>query len=417
MTFDAVCAAWIAVTVLVLLVLGVLEVVVHRRNLARIPIRIHVNGTRGKSSTTRLIAAGLRAGGIKTCAKVTGVLPRMIMPDGREFPVYRPARANIMEQRRIVSLAAATGVDALVIECMALQPALQWLSEDKLVRATHGVITNARADHLDVMGPGEEDVALALAGMVPRGGKLFTCEQRWIDVFRYACQDRGSELLQVTPDEVQAITKADLAGFSYVEHPDNVALALKICASMGIDRDTALRGMWESTPDPGVTVDLEVRFFGRRLHFVNGFAANDPESTVRLWEDALTRHDGVSQRIALFNCRADRLDRSVQLAEAYVHWTQADHVLLMGTGTYTFAKVAVAAGLDPTRIEILEDASSDEIFEAILTVAGPSAVIVGMGNIAGAGLDLVRTFRNRSLLPDPAAEEARPRAVAGTETA
>ena len=64
---------------------------------------------------------------------------------------------------RIVS-AAQLGAQALVIECMALQPELHWLSERKLVRATHGVITNARADHLDVMGPTAADVARAWPG-------------------------------------------------------------------------------------------------------------------------------------------------------------------------------------------------------------------------------------------------------------
>ena len=39
--------------------LGAIESWIHRRNLARIPIRIHVNGARGKSSVTRHIAAGL----------------------------------------------------------------------------------------------------------------------------------------------------------------------------------------------------------------------------------------------------------------------------------------------------------------------------------------------------------------------
>ncbi|MEO9595730.1 MAG: poly-gamma-glutamate synthase PgsB, partial [Rhodopirellula bahusiensis] len=38
----------------------------YRRQLLKIPFRIHVNGTRGKSSVTRLIAAGLRSGGIRT---------------------------------------------------------------------------------------------------------------------------------------------------------------------------------------------------------------------------------------------------------------------------------------------------------------------------------------------------------------
>ena len=36
---------------------GFLESARHRRRLDQIPIRIHVNGTRGKSSVARLIAA------------------------------------------------------------------------------------------------------------------------------------------------------------------------------------------------------------------------------------------------------------------------------------------------------------------------------------------------------------------------
>src|SRR5262245_30405572 len=90
---------------LVLSVLGVLELIAHRAALLKIPIRIHVNGTRGKSSVTRLIAAGLREGGIVTCAKTTGTLARMIMPDGSEYPVFRPAGANIIEQLRIIRTA------------------------------------------------------------------------------------------------------------------------------------------------------------------------------------------------------------------------------------------------------------------------------------------------------------------------
>lgn len=404
MIFDPTVALWLAATVAALAGLGAVEIVAHRRNLARIPTRIHVNGTRGKSSVTRLIAAGLRAGGLRTVAKVTGVLPRVILPDGNEYSVFRPAGANILEQRRIVALAAQNGAEVLVLECMALQPHLQWLAEDKLVRATHGVITNARADHLDVMGPGEVDVAKALAGMVPRRGLLFTAERRWLAVFRHACEDRGSQLVAVGEDEVAAITDEDLAGFSYVEHPDNVALALRICAELGVDRDTALRGMWAARPDPGVTVDIEVHFFGRRIWFVNGFAANDPESTERLWHRALERHASAQKRVAIFNCRADRLDRSVQLATAYLEWEQADHVVLIGSGTFTFARVATRLGLDGSKIEFLEDAPAHDIFEALVGLCGPSAVIVGMGNIAGAGLELVRLFQNRSRLPDPAAE-------------
>src|SRR6266704_4796815 len=61
----------------------------HRRHLRAVPVRIHVAGTRGKSTTTRLIAAGLRAGGRRVVAKTTGAQPRLSHPDGREVPWRR----------------------------------------------------------------------------------------------------------------------------------------------------------------------------------------------------------------------------------------------------------------------------------------------------------------------------------------
>ena len=119
----------------------------------------------------------------------------MIFPDGREYPVFRPSRANVIEQLRVVRAGARMEVDALVVECMALQPSLQSLCELKLIQATHGVITNARADHLDVMGPDVEDVARALAGTVPVGTQLFTAEQRHLSVLEQAARDRNCQLV------------------------------------------------------------------------------------------------------------------------------------------------------------------------------------------------------------------------------
>ena len=57
-----------------------------QRNRSRVPVRVHVGGTRGKSTTTRLVAAGLRAGGMRVVAKTTGSAPRLILPDGTEEP-------------------------------------------------------------------------------------------------------------------------------------------------------------------------------------------------------------------------------------------------------------------------------------------------------------------------------------------
>lgn len=378
----------------VLIVLGTIELMLHRRRLGRIPIRVHVNGTRGKTSVTRLIVAGLREAGIRSVAKTTGTVPRFILPNGREVPVYRPGGANIIEQKQSVTMAAAQRADALVVECMALQPQLQWLSESKLIRATHGVITNARPDHLDVMGPNEEDVALALAATVPVGGVLITAERKHRPLFQWAAEDRGSRF-RGAKEISRAVTADDMAGFSYLEHEENVELALSVCEELGIDNETALRGMWRAKPDPGAMTEDEVEFFGRTIVFVNGFAANDPTSTRYIWEQSLRRHRELRRRIAVFNCRSDRANRSEQLAESYATWTQADEVVLLGTGQYIFARAAVRNGLDPTRLVFVDRTHPADIFEILLGLAESSALVMGLGNIAGPGLALAEYFANR----------------------
>ncbi len=389
-------------TIIILLGLVVIflfiECRVHLRNLNSIPIRIHVNGTRGKSSVTRLIAGALREHGLKTFAKTTGTLPRMIMDDGREYPIYRPAGANIIEQLRILSLAAHNEAEALVIECMAVQPRLQSLTELKFIRATHGVITNARADHLDIMGPTERDVTLALLGTVPCGGKLFTAELDYLKDFQEVCKDRKTELHIVEEGNISEISDQDMAGFSYVEHKENVALVLKVCASLGIPRDAALRGMWKTQRDPGAMSEHEIDFFGRRILFVNGFAANDPESSERIWRMALEAHQDFDRQIMVLSARADRPDRSKQLGEAIVHWPQADRYVLMGSGVYVLFRTAVASGVDSSKFVYAEGLATSQIFEEIVGISGESAMVMGIGNIVGPGLDLVNYFRNRTIL-------------------
>ncbi len=385
--------AWIAVGVFVTLVIaGLVESIWHRRNLRRIPIRIHVNGTRGKSGVTRLIAAGLRAGGIRTCAKTTGTLARLIYPDGSEEPVARPNRPNVIEQLRIVRTAVAERAEALVIECMALQPALQALCELRLIQATCGVITNARADHLDVMGPTSLDVAKALCGTVPRGGCVFTAERILLDVFRMAAADRESKLIAIGAEDVASVAHEDLAPFGYIEHAENVALALRVCEAHGVDRRAALRGMWATEPDSGAMTMHHLQWFSGRMVFINGFAANDPDSTGYNWKLVLARFPELRQRIAVFNCRADRTDRSEQLADACLDWPPADHYLVIGSGTAVFFRRAKAGGLDPRLITCMEGAETLEIVNAIIELVDDAALVVGMGNIGGPGLPLIEYF-------------------------
>ena len=118
----------------------------HRRHLRAVPVRIHVAGTRGKSTTTRLIAAGLRAGGRRVLAKTTGSQPRVILPDGSEQAWPRRGPASVREQARLLARAAKLRADTVVVECMAIRPEFVFASERHLIAATTTVITNTRAE-------------------------------------------------------------------------------------------------------------------------------------------------------------------------------------------------------------------------------------------------------------------------------
>ena len=195
-----------------------------------------------------------------------------------------------------------------------------------------------------------------------------------------------------------SVTEAELEAFGYTEHAENVALALNVCADLGVARETALSGMQSLRPEVGATQILEVQFYNRSLMFVNAFAANDPESTAMIWERVIERYGEGRSKVALVNCRFDRPQRSQQLAEVAAQWSPADHYILMGTGTLLFARAATRFGLMPDTMTIVEGMGNDEIFETILEHSAQNTLIVGMCNVKDGGIALSRFFANRASL-------------------
>ena len=375
----------LAFLLVILLTLGMLEIFIHRQNLRKIPIRIHVNGTRGKSSVTRLIHAALNESGIKTVAKTTGTEPLFLFPEGREVPIYRRLGANIKEQFRVVSMARKCGAKAIVLECMALQPDLQTLSEQKFIQATHGVITNVREDHLDVMGPEEVDVAKALLGMIPAKALLFTAEKDYLKLFSKACQDHKTQLITTNLDQESSLSDQEMDKFPYLEHRENVALVLNICSSLGIERQNALEGMYKVQEDDGVLKETKIQFRGKEIIYLNGFAANDPESSSTLWKIACQRNLGLKKKIIVVNSREDRIDRSERMARAMVEWDNPGLFFLTGKGSNIVAREAMKKGVDRDKIIMAQGNSDQEDFEYLLDCSSDSTLIMGIGNISGFG--------------------------------
>lgn len=381
------------IATLILIIHWVLEYRRHCRNVMAIPVRIHVNGTRGKSSVTRLIAAGLRAGGKKTIAKITGTLPRVVLPDGREAAIIRLQGANIIEQKYIFRHAAKEKPDAIVVECMAVNPVFQWITERKFVKSTISVITNSRPDHLDLMGGTVQSVTMSLANSIPVGGVCYTAEINQFPILKKVADSRKTKIHKILPTDV---TDEEMSKFRYIEHKDNVQLALAVCAEVGIPRDVALGGMQIAGPDPGALKKYLIEDRDKEIHFYNVFAANDPESTVYII-NMVTAPLESAQTIIILNSRADRLFRSQQLIDALSR-VNYDYVLLTGEISEKVEDYALSHGIPRDKLFAMGQPLTEDIYQKVWQLTRKESHVLGIGNIAGEikyGAQIVAHFKHK----------------------
>lgn len=317
---------WAATCLILLLAAGLAERILCSRARKAVPIRIHVNGTRGKSTVTRLIWAALREAGIPALAKTTGTEPRLLLPDGNEVGLRRRGRVNIREQMRTLLRAQRYRARALVIECMAVEPELEWISEHQMVRATIGVITNVRTDHTETMGRNPLEIAASLSNTIPKKGVLIVGDDRFEALLRRRAQTLGSRVISVDPGGKDA----DPAGRVTARWlRENQAIALAVTRELGIPDRVALAGMARMPADPGVADCGTLRLSNRTWRYLDARAANDPESLARLLEE-FTDVIEPERTIPIYNHRPDRPDRLRHFATAHFGLVQAAHVLITG---------------------------------------------------------------------------------------
>jgi poly-gamma-glutamate synthase PgsB/CapB len=393
---------------LVLFTAGVVEQRRHHACLHRIPNRVLVNGIRGKSSITRLCAGALRGGQMAVVAKTTGSAARLIYPDATEEPVYRKFDiANVVEQIGIVRRAAAYDPDALVIECMAVNPALQEVNQTKLIQSTIGVLCNVREDHLDEMGPTLDDVARSLSRSMPVGGVCVTAERERLPILIEEARRRDCRLLVIDPESV---SDDEMRGFGWITFKENVAIALAVAELLGVGRQDALRGMRSAPPDPGVLTVEEYQVAGRHLRFANVFAANDPSSTL------MNIRQLVSQQLIdrplhlVINCRPDRVERNGQMG-ALVPQVDPDGVFLIGDPTRS-ARSKIPSPWQGRVVDLGGRMSAAALMEGIVQPLGQQASLVAVGNIHGQGEQLLQQLGQlprapRRALGWPAPSQAR----------
>ena len=382
-------------TILTILILisGFFENIYHQQKIKQIPIRIHVNGTRGKSTTVRLIASSLREAGYRVLAKTTGTSPRIILENGAEETINRRGAANIIEQKYFIQKAVQRKSEAVVLECMAVHPETQWVSEHQLIQSTIGVITNVREDHQDVYGPDLKEAASSLKLTIPQDGYLVTAERNFFSLFQQEGNKLKTECILVKSEETMNKRIKQSENFYF---QDNVAIALKVSQLLGINKKIALQGILKTHPDPGA---LTIHRMGKRdklLWFINAFAANDRESILLIFDKVmnqlLPKSIYHSPKIALINHRDDRITRTIQFDKMLSRDIYFDTIILVGPTSQLSQRKLIQFGYPAEKIHRIgrKETVVPRVVERLFRLIEKNGVVFGLGNTRGFGLELIK---------------------------
>ncbi len=352
----------------------------------KIPNRILVTGTRGKSSVARLVAAGLNAAGVQTVAKVTGSAARIIMPDGTEQAIQRNGMPTILEQKKTISTAVENNAQCLVVEGMAIRPQMIKTESFSIINPNSIIICRIGPDHLDITADTIPGLVKAYSKTITENSMVFTLPESR-ELFTKRCFYMDAELYE--PDDMEQSTlEIPLDRFSYIEHKENIKLALQVCNYLGVDSGTALAGMMQANPDPGALALYKCELDHTSITFIQAFAANDTHALSIIQERLKSHLEG--DVIIIINTRKDRPFRSREMLKYVQTHSHVKECILTGNGHLEPLHQELAKSI---KTIILKD--TDSIIAHISKNTLQPATILGIGNLYGAGQELDTYFKNK----------------------
>jgi len=376
------------------LVLWLIYLSVERAHLRRmvdsVPLRICVTGTRGKSSVTRLIAAALRGSGMSVLARTTGAKPVLIFPDGKEKEIARRGLPSILEGKKILRIGTELHIDACVVELMGIQPETVYVESQKIFRPDILVVTNVRLDHTAQMGSTKEHIAACFAGAIPEKGTVFIPEEETYSVIQRTAQSKKAKLVLVPKDLLSIADKK--TGVLSSEFDENIRLSTSVIEFLGQNPSAAFQGMSGVRPDFG-SLKVFTAFSPPSRpdwYCVSGFAANEPEST-RLILSELRKNLLLEGKtvVGVLNLREDRGDRTLLWLDALKHGKFPEIQKLVCLGHHASAMIRKLKKHTGTELYAWRDLQPEEIMARLSHISKEKAVVIGMGNMGGAGKRLV----------------------------
>ncbi len=300
-------------------------------------------GTRGKSGVERLKSSIFEALGHGFVNKTPGCEAMFLhtLPFGktREMFLFRPYdKATIWEHNDLIRMTAKLKAEIFLWECMALNPSLVSILQKHWTRDDFSTITNTYPDHEDIQGPAGRNIPQVMTQFIPPDGHLITSEEEMKHILADDARRKKTRMDYTGWLEAGMLTTDVLDRFPYEEHPNNIALVLKMSTILGIDTDFVLKEMADRVvPDIGaLKVYPAAHVNDRKLEFVNGMSANERFAALENWRRmGFANHDPHDQPevmiSSLVNNRADRVSRSRMFAAIIAEDLSVDRHFLIGS--------------------------------------------------------------------------------------
>lgn len=348
----------------------------------RIQWRVHVNGIRGKSTVTRYVTAIFRAAQLHTFGKTTGSAARILRPDGADFDFGRKGYPNVNEQVGILKDFCRQKAEAVVMECMAVNPVYsEWL-EEKVMRSHINIITNVRYDHPEYLGETLPEIAASLSRTIPRNGILITAETEpeQLAVLRQKAQEKNARIIVA---DRQTISAQEVYGFSHFAIEDNVAIGYEVAKLLNLPPSIALKAMQQAVADPGAFSVEFIDFQDRNIAWANLFAVNDRESFVDLCHKLFKQY-GDYEKFVILNNRHDRPMR-VELFANLAADLEFDRIITFGDYESVVNKTLEKINSKVTNLgnsSSYKDVPAKVLLEKIVAIARTSNILlIGTVNI------------------------------------
>lgn len=338
----------------------------------KIPIRILVNGTRGKSTTVLLLYKILRTSGKQVYAKTTGDEPLIHYPDGDRKKLRRIGPASILENVRLIFKWKRTRPDVVILECMALRPEIQRALSKYIFKPTDIILTNIFPDHQEVMG------------------RLFIENVRSIA----SCFNEDSTLYLSAETDSQLVSAKIMSKTKIICNQFECPVILENIPSGILDTSWSLiRTMTDKLEiDPAITekifssiwndIDRKIRYhsLSHEMQVWDLFSINDIHSARQFISYLIQKYPDFSRIIFILNCREDRPLRT----KSFTSFLRDEHanteIWLIGGGRRLAAGFLKMKGVYSQSVRVF---SESQLIQKIQKGFSESAMLFCIGNKKG----------------------------------